>query len=219
MVPVERYLVIKHERQRQLLRAHNVRTLYDLFQSVQCDTDRVPFMRDALVVLKGRLISWLNVTCHNLYMDFPKLKRDPLVRMGGQYPFQYVAILHQRVPSMVQQFSGLNMGMSDEAALERAILVSTRLMHQDAARKKRRDAPEDICCPITLDVFVDPVTTIHGTVYERSAILDWFAKQDERALEKKVKPAYTDPMTNEALPTNAVWSHKETREKIRAYMV
>ena len=33
--------------------------------------------------------------------------------------------------------------------------------------------PIDLCCPITLEFFKDPVKTIHGQTYERSAIEDW----------------------------------------------
>ena len=35
------------------------------------------------------------------------------------------------------------------------------------------DGPIDLCCPITLEFFKDPVKTIHGQTYERSAIEDW----------------------------------------------
>ena len=45
----------------------------------------------------------------------------------------------------------------------------------------------DLCCPITLELFKDPVKTIHGQTYERSAIEDWL-------LTKNI-----DPMTGESL--------------------
>ena len=35
--------------------------------------------------------------------------------------------------------------------------------------------PCEICCPITLEVFRDPVLAVDGFTYEREAILAWFA--------------------------------------------
>ena len=53
--------------------------------------------------------------------------------------------------------------------------------------------PIDLCCPITLEFFKDPVKTIHGQTYERSAIEDWL-------LTKNI-----DPMTGETLKIKAVF--------------
>ena len=55
------------------------------------------------------------------------------------------------------------------------------------------DAPIELCCPITLALFVDPVQTIRGQTYERAAIEDWLTTHK------------TDPMTGEALLTTAVY--------------
>jgi hypothetical protein len=49
------------------------------------------------------------------------------------------------------------------------------------------DGPLELCCPITLLLFQDPVKTLHGQTYERAAIEDW--------LESKS----TDPMTGDIL--------------------
>ena len=32
------------------------------------------------------------------------------------------------------------------------------------------EAPDELCCPITLALFVDPVQTMRGQTYERAAI-------------------------------------------------
>jgi hypothetical protein len=35
--------------------------------------------------------------------------------------------------------------------------------------------PEDeYCCPITHQIMIDPVVTVHGQTYERKAITEWF---------------------------------------------
>jgi hypothetical protein len=36
--------------------------------------------------------------------------------------------------------------------------------------------PDELCCPITFELFCDPVSTIRGQTYERKAIIDWLRK-------------------------------------------
>ena len=55
------------------------------------------------------------------------------------------------------------------------------------------EAPDELCCPITLALFVDPVQTVRGQTYERAAIEDWFTTHK------------TDPMTGETLITTTVY--------------
>jgi hypothetical protein len=47
---------------------------------------------------------------------------------------------------------------------------------------------ELLCCPITHEVFKDPVVAADGITYERSAITGWLTTHD------------TSPMTNTPLP-------------------
>lgn len=47
--------------------------------------------------------------------------------------------------------------------------------------------PRDLLCPITMELFIDPVATADGHVYERRAIADWF------------KARQTSPVTNAPL--------------------
>jgi hypothetical protein len=73
----------------------------------------------------------------------------------------------------------LNAGLDEEAALCRALEESARLV-----------PVERICnaeCPITLEVYSDPVIICTGRVYERKAIEDWFSR------------SRTDPITGEVL--------------------
>ena len=46
------------------------------------------------------------------------------------------------------------------------------------------EPPEDLLCPLTLDLYDDPVRTACGQIYERAAITEWFSKGET-----------TDPMT------------------------
>ena len=58
--------------------------------------------------------------------------------------------------------------------------------------------PEDLLCPISREMFVDPVSTITGQTYERAYIEKWFETHD------------TDPLTNKhvtgrlLIPNNAI---------------
>ena len=45
-----------------------------------------------------------------------------------------------------------------------------------AAVIKERGMPEEIVCPITQDIMLDPVSAADGHAYERKAIEEWFAK-------------------------------------------
>lgn len=50
------------------------------------------------------------------------------------------------------------------------------------------ELPRDLLCPITMELFIDPVATADGHVYERRAITDWFQTRQ------------TSPVTNAPLP-------------------
>jgi len=64
---------------------------------------------------------------------------------------------------------------------------------------ERNRTLRSLICPITLDVYVDPVVAADGNTYERKAIEEWFKKSGE---------APRSPMTNEPLPnTNLIPNH------------
>ena len=65
--------------------------------------------------------------------------------------------------------------------------VSARMLCRNGLAKFVQ-APEDMCCPITCELFVDPVVGSDGHTYERSAI--------ERVLQADYP---TSPMTRETL--------------------
>ena len=76
----------------------------------------------------------------------------------------------------------INGNLSEEVALAKAL--------EESARISKPPPPLELCCPITLELFTDPVQTIHGMTYERSAIVEWLKKHD------------TDPLSNEPLRVN-----------------
>ncbi|KAH8048809.1 hypothetical protein JL722_12270 [Aureococcus anophagefferens] len=67
-----------------------------------------------------------------------------------------------------------------------------------AAAAAPGDAPEDLLCPITHELFRDPVFLADGHVYERSAIERWFAAG------KRVSPLTNAPVSEALAPAHAV---------------
>ena len=68
------------------------------------------------------------------------------------------------------------------------------------------DGPIDLCCPITLKLFKDPVKTLHGQTYERAAIEDWL-------LTKSI-----DPTTGETLKIKAVFPGAEMKLRCEEHL-
>lgn len=58
-------------------------------------------------------------------------------------------------------------------------------------REQREAMREQLTCPITCELMVDPVTAADGQTYERHAIVQWF--------ERKGTATPTSPSTNEPL--------------------
>ena len=68
--------------------------------------------------------------------------------------------------------------------------------------------PKDFCCPITHDVMEDPVVIADGHTFERSAIGEWFRRQDEVA---------TSPLTNLELPHRLMVPNHALKKAIDAW--
>lgn len=64
---------------------------------------------------------------------------------------------------------------------------------------------QDLVCPITLDIYRDPVLASDGHVYERKAILTWIAQQG------------TSPLTREPLNVNDLHTDERIRQLCESY--
>jgi hypothetical protein len=82
---------------------------------------------------------------------------------------------------------------------------------QSLANVDRDDAPPDFLCPIAQTLMVDPVRTVDGNVYDRSALLEWFATF-------KQGTAPTSPLTNLPLPSIAMTPVGPLRRRIAHYI-
>ena len=172
----------------QLSALGSVRTMEELFDRIRKDarryTAKQPPERDALY--KRHVLHFLNHRCRGVHIDLPKLMRERVVRVSGEYPNQTLSLV-RRVPStapssyVAPNWTCLyNNGHSEDVALELAIKASASEVITER-------------CPLSDMPLKDPVSTIHGRVYERSAIEAWFRHHQ------------TDPMTGERLLTTALF--------------
>ena len=65
--------------------------------------------------------------------------------------------------------------------------------------------PDDYICPITAEIMTDPVTTLDGFTYERTAILEWLRTKD------------TSPVTGATLESTTLIPNLSLRSIIRSF--
>ena len=74
-------------------------------------------------------------------------------------------------------------------------------------RLRRGDVPEDLRCPLTLELFCDPVTAADGHTYERVAIEEWLATGSR-----------TSPSTGQPLQSTALIPQFTVKRLVCAFM-
>ena len=126
-------------------------------------------------VRRASIVYFLNEHCLGLRLDFARMRKDRFVNMGGEYPNQWIAAW--RGKDAVPKASDGSSG----------------------------EPPAELCCPINLTLFEDPVMTCVKKTYERAAIEDWLREHD------------VDPMTNQPLFTKYVRIDFDMREKCEAF--
>ena len=97
----------------------------------------------------------------------------------------------------------------DGAARHQARLEETLRSHREEIarlRLTRGEIPEDLRCPLTLELFCEPVTAADGHTYEKVAIEQWFLK------------ARTSPTTNEPLESTALIPQHTMKKLVCAFM-
>ena len=109
-----------------------------------------------------------------MYIDLPKLMQEKVVCISGVHPNQIVELLE---PPWARQFH-----FKDDL-VHKALWIAMKAIIPEAKEQ----------CPLSSMPFQDPVSTIHGRVYEREAIEAWFRHNR------------TDPLTGERLLTTALF--------------
>lgn len=170
----------------QMSALSGVQTMNDLFDRVRKDANRYTTeqpLTTTNALYKRHVLHYLNHRCRGAHLDLQKLERERVMRVSGVYPNQVLTLVEKRVvapdravPSWSSRY---NNGLSEEEALRVAVKASV----DDMTNR----------CPLSKMPLRDPVFTIHGRVYERAAIEEWF------------KHHRTDPLTGERLLTTALF--------------
>lgn len=147
---------------------------------------QAPIAFDVATVLKSWSISELKTQCEKKGIAHYGAKAELIQRIVDN-------ILSKRKPIVT---TDVNCGLSDEEALSLAIRESLILT---------KPPPDELCCPITLELFRDPVSTIRGQIYERDAIVEWLHK------------SATDPISGCELKITTVWPDDEMRSRVEAF--
>lgn len=80
------------------------------------------------------------------------------------------------------------------------------------ARHTPRQVPDYLCCKISMEIMLDPVTTPCGITYERSSL-----RQHLAALQAKGEPGF-DPITRQPLRYEQVVPNLALKEAIEVYL-
>ena len=100
---------------------------------------------------------------------------------------------------------------SEEAAALAAAAAKTVFGRATAAGNGAVEAsaaaevPDDYVCPISAAVMIDPVSTLDGFIYERTAITEWLRTKD------------TSPKTGATLESKALIPNYNLRSVIRSF--
>jgi len=68
------------------------------------------------------------------------------------------------------------------------------------------EVPDDYICPITAEIMSDPVSTLDGFTYERTAITEWLRTKD------------TSPFTGTTLESKSLIPNYSLRSVIRSFV-
>ena len=91
------------------------------------------------------------------------------------------------------------------ARVERLAVQSAPEASEAAGAATEPEVPPSFICPITQEVMHDPVSTVDGQVYERSAIAAWLEARD------------TAPLTGAVLPMKLLIPNVPLRSLIREW--
>ena len=98
----------------------------------------------------------------------------------------------------------------DGVAKHQSVLEETLREHREEIarlRLTRGEIPEDLRCPLTLELFCDPVSAADGHTYERVAIEEWLATGSR-----------TSPSTGQPLQSTALIPQFTVKRLVVAFM-
>ena len=100
----------------------------------------------------------------------------------------------------------------DDAAARAAALETSLTAHQEELRRLKgllteRGVPDGLVCPLSLEIYEDPVVAADGFSYERREIENWFARGKR-----------TSPKTNEELPHTFLTPNRDLKSTCQDFL-
>ena len=100
----------------------------------------------------------------------------------------------------------------DDTAARAAALETSLTAHQAELRRLKgllteRGVPDGLICPLSLEIYEDPVMAADGFSYERREIENWFARGKR-----------TSPKTNEELPHVMLVPNRDLRAMCQDFL-
>eukprot|EP00966_Prymnesium_polylepis_P328830 7384586-Prymnesium_polylepis.1 len=133
-----------------------------------------------------------------LFIDLDKMIQNKVLVQRGARPDEWLALRCRppdvaTAPSLQLDISLFNGTNNEDEALSEALrrsMPSPVKPSLDSVAPCALRVPDALCCPITMELFKDPVKTELNFTYERSAIEEWFALGNK-----------SDPLTGALLPS------------------
>ena len=100
----------------------------------------------------------------------------------------------------------------DDAAARAAELETSLTAHQEELRRLKgllaeRGIPDSLVCPLSLEIYEDPVVAADGFSYERREIELWFGRGKR-----------TSPKTNEELPHTFLTPNRDLKSTCQDFL-
>ena len=143
------------------------------------------------------------------YEAFVALEADDMNELGIE-PHAALSILAAIADGARARKKLVTADFVDGVAKHQSVLEETLREHREEIarlRLRRGDVPEDLRCPLTLELLCDPVTAADGHTYERVAIEEWLATGSR-----------TSPSTGQPLQSTALIPQFTVKRLVVAFM-
>jgi len=148
-------------------------------------------------------------TRHRPVRRFVALEADDMNELGIE-PHAALSILAAIADGARARKKLVTADFVDGVAKHQSVLEETLREHREEIarlRLRRGDVPEDLRCPLTLELFCDPVSAADGHTYERVAIEEWLSTGSR-----------TSPSTGQPLQSTALIPQQTMKKLVCAFM-
>ena len=157
---------------------------------------------DPVSIAIEELYAFCNTHLHGLVLHLKSARAEAGVVVTGRRPNTMIS----HIPSKLEPAANPPPPIKEETTIDSTVSMSTAdEFTTDCYGWTQEDIdryPNEVLCPITTELFEDPVVAADGHTYERSAIVAWLAKKN------------TSPMTNEPLATKMIFDNIAMRKTV-----